>query len=285
MSKIISVFTLVLLFSSCVSDKENDGNSPDGGNIELENKIKQLELDNALKDSVINESLSFFNEIKSNLEAIGIRKDEIRAISENNEISNDEKKWILEEIQHINYLREENAGKIRQMKDQMKKNGLNIKELEVMIESLMKDIQWKDEQISLLQGELDNLDKEYSRLFDAYQEQSIHMDEMTEEMNTVYYAYGTSQELQDNKVIQKKNGFLGMGKKAELTSNLNESYFTKMNAKKKTKISIEGADLQFITYHPRSSYKLEPNGAKTTIVILDASEFWKISKYLVVVID
>ena len=285
MSKIISVFTLIILFTSCVQDNNNEGGSPNGGNVDLENKIKQLELDNALKDSVINESLSFFNEIKANLEAIGIRKDEIRAISENDEISNDDKKWILEEIQHINYLREENAGKVRRMKDQMKKNGLKIKELEVMIESLMKDIQWKDEQISLLQGELDNLDKEYSALFDAYQEQSIHMDEMTEEMNTVYYAYGTSKELQDNKVIEKKNGFLGMGKKTELTSNLNESYFTKMNAKKKTKINIEGSDLQFITYHPRSSYKLEANGARTTIVILDASEFWKISKYLVVVID
>ena len=170
MSKIISVFTLVLLFTSCVQDPTNDDSSSKGGNVELENKIQQLELDNAMKDSVINESLSFFNEIKSNLEAIGIRKDEIRAISENSEISGDEKKWILEEIQHINYLREENAGKVRKMKDQMKKNGLKIKELEIMIESLMKDIQWKDEQISLLQGELNNLDKEYSALFDAYQE-------------------------------------------------------------------------------------------------------------------
>lgn len=285
MSKIISVFTLVLLFTSCVQEKNEDGNSASGGNTELENKIKQLELDNAMKDSVINESLSFFNEIQSNLEAIGIRKDEIRAISANSEISGDDKKWILEEIQHINYLREENAGKVRQLKDQMKKNGVKIKELEIMIESLLKDIQWKDEQISLLQGELDNLDKEYSALFDAYQEQSIQMDEMTEEMNTVYYAYGTSKELQDNKVIEKKNGFLGMGKKTELTSNINESYFTKINAKKKTKITVEGNDLQFITYHPRSSYKLEPNGSKTTVVILDASEFWKISKYLVVVID
>jgi len=107
----------------------------------------------------------------------------------------------------------------------------------------------------------------------------------TEEMNSVYYAYGSSKELQDNKIIEKKNGFLGMGKKTELTANINDSYFTKINAKKKTKINIEGSDLQFVTYHPRSSYKLEVNGARTTIVILDASQFWKISKYLVVVID
>jgi len=283
MSKFLSVLILVFVVFSCKQEPTTGDDS--GGNTELENKIKQLELNNAMKDSVINESLAFFNEIQSNLEAIGIRKDEIRAKSENHEGSSDDKRWILEEIQHINHLREENAGKVRQLQTQMKKNGLKIQELDLMIESLMKDIQWKDEQISLLQNELDNLDKEYSVLFDAYQEQAIQLDEVTEEMNTVYYAYGSSKELQDNKIIEKKNGFLGMGKKTELTANINDSYFTKINAKKKTKITIEGDEVQFITYHPRSSYKLELNGARTTIVILDASQFWKISKYLVVVID
>lgn len=283
MSKFLSVLILVFVVFSCKQEPTTGDDS--GGNTELENKIKQLELNNAMKDSVINESLAFFNEIQSNLEAIGIRKDEIRAKSENQEVSADDKRWILEEIQHINHLREENAGKVRQLQTQMKKNGLKIQELDLMIESLMKDIQWKDEQISLLQNELDNLDKEYSVLFDAYQEQAIQLDEVTEEMNTVYYAYGSSKELQDNKIIEKKNGFLGMGKKTELTANINDSYFTKINAKKKTKINIEGDEVQFITYHPRSSYRLELNGARTTIVILDASQFWKISKYLVVVID
>ncbi len=285
MSKLISVLFLTLLFASCVQDPKNEDASPDGTNIELENRIKQLELDNSLKDSVINESLSFFNEIKENLEAIGIRKDEIRAISDNDEISNSEKQWILEEIQHINYLREENAGKVKQMQNQLKKNGVKIEELEVMIASLMKDIQWKDEQISLLQTELNNLDKEYTALFDAYQQQSLDLDEMTDEMNTVYYAYGTSKELQDNKVIEKKNGFLGIGKSTELKENLNDDYFTKINLRKHKKITIEGKEIQFITYHPRSSYSLEISGNRTIVKILDASEFWKISKYLVVVTE
>ena len=40
----------------------------------LQNQIKQLELEKAQKDSLINESLSFFNLIKSNFEAIGVKK-------------------------------------------------------------------------------------------------------------------------------------------------------------------------------------------------------------------
>jgi len=242
MPRIFSVLLFAsLLFASC--KQEPTGNDTDlntGELSSLQNKINQLELDNAMKDSVINESLAFFNEIKSNLEAIGIRKDEIRAISGNSEISGDDKEWILEEIQHINYLREDNARKVRQMQDQMKKNGVKIKELEVMIESLMKDIQWKDEQITMLQSELNNLDREYSALFDAYQEQAIKLDAVTDEMNSVYYSYGTEEELRDNGVIEKKNGFMGIGKKTSLKDDLNDQYFTRVDGTKVSTIKIVG---------------------------------------------
>lgn len=289
-NKMPRIFTVLfiasLLFVGCKQDPATVDTDLNSGELSsLQNKVNQLELDNAMKDSVINESLSFFNEIKSNLEAIGIRKDEIRALSGNSEISGDDKEWILEEIQHINYLREDNARKVRQMQDQMKKNGVKIKELEVMIESLMKDIQWKDEQITMLQSELNNLDREYSALFDAYQEQAIKLDAITDEMNAVYYSYGTESELKDNGVIEKKNGFMGIGKKTSLKDDLNDTYFTRVDATKLSKVNIVGEDMRFITYHPKTSYTLVPNGNGTTINILDHSEFWKISKYLVVIVD
>ena len=286
MPKIISFFIfLSLLLTSCVQDQPIDNNNNGTEDLSLENKIAQLELDNAMKDSLINESLAFFNEIKANLEKIGIRKDEIRAISDNPEISSDDKSWILEEIKHINYLREENANKVRRMQDQMKKNGLKIKELELMIESLIKDIQWKDEQITMLQSELNNLDQEYSALFDSYQEQSIIVDALIEEMNTVYYAYGSAEELSENGVIVKKNGFMGIGRKTELKDNLNDQYFTEINASRKKLIVIQGNDVRFVTNHSTASYTLKESNNRTEIHISDPSEFWKISKYLVVIID
>ena len=286
MPRFFAIALLSCVLVSCVQDPTPSGeNSSDGDMVDLQNKVDQLELDNAMKDSVINESLAFFNEIKENLEAIGIRKDEIRALSENDEISSDDKEWILEEIKHINYLREENANNLRRMQNQMKENGLKIKELEVMIESLMKDIQWKDEQISLLQSELDNLDREYSALFDAYQEQSIQIDQITDELNTVYYAYGTEKELKENGVIEKKNGFMGIGKKTFLKDDFNDQYFTKIDATKKNSLMVEGTDIRFITYHPKTSYELVEEGNRTRVTISDASEFWKISKYLVVIVD
>jgi chromosome segregation ATPase len=236
-----------------------------------------------MKDSVINESLAFFNEIQSNLEAINIRKDNIKELSSNPELSPQDKQWILEEIRHINFLREDNARKVKQLNNELKKNGFKIKELEVMIESLQKDIQWKDEQIGLLQGELNNLDKEYARLFDAYQVQSIKVDELTTKLNQTYYAYGTEKELIENRVIEKKNGFIGFGKKASLLNDFNEKYFTEIDASKAKQITIEGRDIHISTAHPATSYVIEEIGNRSVIKIKDRSEFWKISKYLVVI--
>lgn len=288
MTRFFSLSIILLVISaSCVQDKKTDDSTNDfaSNDLSLENKIAQLELDNAMKDSVINESLAFFNEIKNNLETIGVRRDAIRDISKNPEVSGDDKTWILEEIQHINYLREENANKVKRMRAQVKENGLKIQELELMIESLVKDIQWKDDQIDLLQNELNNLDKEYSALFDSYQEQAIVVDGLKDEMNTVYYAYGTITELTENGVIEKKNGFLGMGKKTSLKDDINDQYFTKIYASKTSKVGIQGTKLHFVTVHPSTSYSVTEDGNKSTIEILDPSEFWKFSKYLVVTVD
>ena len=279
---------LLFLFIALVSCKQDDTTTVDpitGETVDLQNRINQLELDNSLKDSVINEALSFFNEIKENLETIGVHKDRIRAVSDNPELTSDDKEWILEDIRHINFLREDNARKVKRLQTELKVNGLQIKELEIMVESLMKDIQWKDEQIVLLQSELDNLDKEYSALFDAYQEQVIEVDRLTADLDQVFYAYGSQSELIENRVIEKKNGFIGFGKKTELKDNFNDDYFTEISASKTPSITIQGTDLHFITSHPRDSYTIEENGNKTILNILDASEFWKISNYLVIVID
>lgn len=283
MNKIIPILLFGLLFS-CQQKTEN-GTDSEGVNKDLENKISQLELENAQKDSVINESLAFFNEIQANLEAIGMRKDKIRKLSEGSELEPEDKKWILEEIRRINYLREDNGRLVNRLNEQLNKNGVEIKELEVMVESLLQDIKWKDMQIATLQEELDRLDSQYSALFDAYQEQSVKVDQLQNKLNKVYYAYGSSEELETNKIISKKNGFIGIGRRLELRSDFNTEYFTEGNSTKMKSLDVRGQNARFLTDHPPSSYKIvmTPTGAR--IKILDPAEFWKISKYLVVLVD
>ena len=287
MPKILSLLFLSLFITvGCVQENESSdsiANSTDP--TDLQNRIDQLELDNSLKDSVINESLLFFNEIQTNLEAIGIRRKEIQDLTSNPEFSPSDKTWVLEQIRQINFMREDNAAKMKQLKEEMDKNKFEIASLKTMIDGLLKDIEWKDEQISLLQSELEQLDSEYSKLFDAYQEKAIQVDQLKSKINTVYYAYGTSKELSSNGVIEKKNGFIGIGKKVKLKEEINDDYFTEINAIKKTVIGIDGEHPHFVTVHPTGSYEITSSNGRTKLTITDVTEFWKISKYLVIVVD
>lgn len=283
MRKLLPILFIGLI-ASC-QQKSEEQQSPDAEKKDLENQIAQLELENQQKDSVINESLAFFNEIQNNLEAIGIRRDQIKKLSDNPELEPDDKKWILEEIRRINFLREDNARLVKRLNDQLDKSGVRIQELETMVESLLQDIKWKDEQISLLQVELDRLDSQYSALFDAYQEQAIQVDQLRNELNKVYYAYGSSEELETNKIITRKNGFIGIGRRLELRSDFNPEYFTQGDATKLKSLNIRGNNARLLSDHPPSSYKLVPNATGSQLKITDPSEFWKISRYLVVLVD
>lgn len=280
-TKYILIAAFGLFIASCSSPADKTvSNASD-----VDSRIEQLEKENAQKDSMINESLAFFSEIQSNLSSIELKKDEIRIKSTDSEFTADDKTWILEQIKQINFLRQENAKKVKALSDQLKKSGLKINQLDAMVQGLLQSIQEKEEQISILENDLVSLDKAYARLFDAYQEKAVLVEELTEEINTVYYSYGTEEELVKNKVIDRKNGFIGIGKSIKLMDNFNQKYFAKIDLTEEKELFIEGSELKFITDHPSSSYSLSPSGKNTKIKISNPREFWKVSRYLVIVVD
>ena len=280
-TKFTLIAALGLTIASCSSPAEKTVST----STDVDSRIEQLEKENAQKDSMINESLAFFSEIQSNLSSIELKKDEIRIKSRDSEFTTDDKAWILEQIKQINFLRQENAKKVKALSDQLKKIGLKIAQLDAMVQGLLQSIQEKEEQISILESDLVSLDKAYARLFDAYQEKAVLVDELTEEINTVYYSYGTEEELVKNKVIDRKNGFIGIGKSIKLMDNFNQKYFAKIDLTEEKELFIEGSELKFITDHPSSSYSLSPSGKNTKIKISNPREFWKVSRYLVIVVD
>lgn len=280
-TKFTLIAALGLTIASCSSPADKTVSTA----TDVDSRIEQLEKENAQKDSMINESLAFFSEIQSNLSSIELKKDEIRIKSTDTEFTTDDKAWILEQIKQINFLRQENAKKLKALTDQLKKSGLKITQLDAMVQGLLQSIQEKEEQISILESDLVSLDKAYARLFDAYQEKAVLVDELTEEINTVYYSYGTEEELVKNKVIDRKNGFIGIGKSIKLMDNFNQKYFAKIDLTEEKELFIEGSELKFITDHPSSSYSLSPSGKNTKIKISNPREFWKVSRYLVIVVD
>jgi hypothetical protein len=281
--KYLFLFTLLFVFAACKGDANDDVNATsekEAEMVELRNKVAQLELESSQKDAALNEAISFFNEVQSNLAKINIKEEEIRVRSDNPEISKDDQEWILQEIQNINFLRKQNAQSLKNLKQKLKEKDLKIAELENMRDRLVMQIRAKDEQISSLQRTLADLDMEYSELFDEYQEQVEMTLDVIKELNTVYYAYGTLDELTANSVLVREGGFIGIGRKTNIAANLNEKYFQKMDKTKIKEIRVVGEKPDLITDHPIASYEWKGN----KLIILDSDKFWKISNYLVITV-
>ncbi len=280
--KYLFLFTLLFIFSACKDDGSDSGTAleKEAELIELRNQVAQLELESSQKDAALNEAISFFNEVQSNLAKINVKEEEIRVRSDNPEISQEDQEWILQEIQNINFLRKQNAQNLKNLKKKLTEKDLKITELENMTDRLVMQIRAKDEQIASLQRTLADLDMEYSELFDEYQGQVEMTLDVLKELNTVYYAYGTLEELTANNVLVREGGFIGIGRKTNIAENLNEKYFQKMDKNKVKEIRIVGNKPDLVTDHPISSYKWDGN----KLIILDADKFWKISNYLVVTV-
>ena len=280
----ISFLTLLLL-SSCQAEPKKSRSADLEKIAELKGQLSQLKMDNELKDALIQESLTFFDQIQANLEVIHLKNSEIKIKSENPAASDQDKQWIIQEIKHINFLREENGKKVNSLNNELKKSGLKIKELENMIERLIKEMESKDNEIAILQSEIESKTTEYSTIFDAYLTQAVIVGELTDRINTGYYTYGKERELRDNQVIEKQKGFIGIGKKTKLLNNFNEAYFEKIDISMTKEILVEGIKIRFITDHPSRSYKLQIIGNNTKILITNPKEFWRVTKYLVVLVD
>nr|WP_299207381.1 hypothetical protein [uncultured Brumimicrobium sp.] len=278
------LFTLLFIFAACKDDQNDTTKTGEGASevelIELRNKVAQLELESNRKDSVLNEAFSFFNEVQSNLAKINIKEEEIRVRSSNPELTQEDQDWILQEIQHINFLRKQNAQSVSKLKKQIADKDLKIAELEGMTDRLVLQIRDRDEQIASLQRTLADLDMEYSELFDEYQEQVELALDVMKEMNTVYYAYGTLDELIANNVLVREGGFIGIGKKTNIAEDMNQEYFQQMDKSKIKELTIVGSKPEMVTDHPINSYEWKGN----KLMILDADKFWRISNYLVVTV-
>lgn len=287
MSKYFGFFAMFLLIISCGGNGEStDGESGESEEMaRLKSEMRELEGQLNAKDSVLNETIMLFNEIEQNLAMINLKDDEIRFRSNDIELEEDGKEWILQEIQNINYLREANAKKVIELNKALQDKNLQIVEFQNMITNLMDKIQVQEEEIEMLRVELADLDREYVELLEAYQEQSQITAETLKELNKGYYAYGTALELENNGVIVREGGFLGMNKKTLLADNINDDYFTKVDITKTGNIQVTGKKVSFITDHPSSAYDIVTNGQKHTIKIKDPKSFWKVSKYLVIVVD
>lgn len=279
----------VLILASCGQHKKEIARMQ-----AKQDSIAQL---NVQKDASILEFMSAMNEIQSNLDSIKtIEKIVSVQSSSGSEMKPDAKKRIIAEIAEINSLLQKNKELSKSLQGKLRASNLKIAEFEKMVAQLNKQMAEKDTAIADLSKKLENMHIDVANLnqkietMTAENEQTVKeknqaIEEQTNAMNTAYYAFGTKKELTEKNVIDKEGGVLGLGKSIRMKKNFNRDYFMKIDIRDFKELPLNAKKAQVVTVHPAGSYHLTGTKKVESLVIDKPEDFWKASKYLLVVVD
>lgn len=269
-----------LNFTSC-GDKEPEPN-PLADSLQKENSNLGGKLNE--KEAALQEFIGAFNEIQDNLNEIKKKEKIVTSASNQGDVKNKEDQ-IKEDIQAIYDLMAKNNNRIAALTKKLKNSNLKLEGMEKMIENLQATIAMKDGEISDLKSKIESLHIELSSLNTNYQSVETESAQKTDELNTAFYAIGTSKELKEKNVISREGGFIGIGKTTKVKEDFNKEYFTKVNVEQATTINIGAKKAKVITIHPKNSYKIIGESPVEKLEITNPKEFWSVSKYLVIIIE
>ncbi|MCB0803038.1 MAG: hypothetical protein KDB74_08060 [Flavobacteriales bacterium] len=261
---------------------------------ELSNQNQTLNEVKENQDSVINEMLASFNTIQANLNAIKEREGFISINANNDDFdTNGGANEINKDIELISELMKKNEALIQDLNAKLKSSNIKMAEFRKLIQGLNNQIAEKNLEIAKLNDALEAKNIKINNLYfsiDSLQYSNRQKDSQIQskidKINEGYYAYGTFKELKEKNVISKEGGFLGLGKSETLNDDFNKDYFSKIDITKQKSFLIYAKKAELITKHPTSSYEFKSSEGKIdSLVITNAEEFWKASKYMVIVIN
>lgn len=286
MKKQLILITSILTLAAC--NQQANKNEPNS----LQNEKDSLQTLLNERDSTLSAYMQSFLDIEQTLDSINTRQNNIYFRTEGEpEVSFTIVDEINKEIKAINQLVEKNSKKITLLNNEIKKSGGNNKKMEEMITQLNQQIKSKQDELAFLNSKLNSMNirsfqlQTTISLLNAQNEaQTAIIEKNKEALHRAYYIVGTSKDLQKEKIIDKKGGLLGMGRTQELSNDFDGKKFIKVDYSQLNNIPVNCKKVQIITTHPSDSYRMvRENGLVKDIIITDADEFWKASKYLVIV--
>jgi hypothetical protein len=135
---------------------------------------------------------------------------------------------------------------------------------------------------------MDQLNSKVGVLTEASMAQRKLIENQTDVINTAYYTIGTYKELKAAGIVNKEGGFIGIGRTETITNDFNKEYFTQIDIRETTTIPIEGGrkKVELLSNHSSNSFVYKQDGESiVAISISNSGEFWKNSKYLVILLD
>lgn len=282
MKKLVTLCVCVAILAAC------DGGGKSKTQLQSENDSLSVAL--SQRDTELNEIMETFNEIREGFRQINAAENRVdiqrSAISENPVSA---KQQIATDIEFISKTMEENRAQISKLQSLLNSSRTKSNELNKAVETLTKELAAKTKHIEELQAELASkniriqeldaavsgltADKEILTAENEAKAKTVAEQERT--MNAAWFVFGTKSELKAQKILQSGDVLRN--------ADFNKDYFTQIDVRTTKEIKLYSKRAELLTNHPAGSYLLEKDDkGQLTLNITNPTEFWSISKYLVI---
>ena len=282
MKKLAILLVCAAMLASC--------NGLGGGSKDLKAENDSLLMELTQRNAELDEMMGTFNEVQEGFRKINAAESRVDltrgTISENSATA---KQQIASDIEFITKQMEENKAQIAKLQAMLKSSKNNSAQLKKAVESLTQELVAKTQRIEELQAELASKNIRIQELDAAVSDLSAEKETLTAEneakaktvaeqeksLNTAWFVFGTKSELKAQKILQSGDVLK--------SADFNKDYFTQIDIRTTKEIKLYSKRAELLTTHPAGSYELvKDDKGQLTLKITNPTEFWSVSKYLVI---
>lgn len=279
---------LILLLTSC-GKQSSDYKRLQEQNDSLVNAKQSLQRE-------VDGYFSAMNQIEQNIEKIKSTEKSITIQPVGQELDDDARTKINDDLAYLNDMLRSNKEELAKLKSQLRNSSFKSSELDRTITRLTQMLEEETMKLVLLQTQLaekdslitqlnitmEDLGKNIQDLSTENKTKQTKISEQDETIHTAWYVFGTKKELKEQRIITSEGLF---SPQRILQRDFNKNYFVRIDARNTKSIPLYSTRAKILTNHPKSSYTLEKDNGNFVLLIVNPSEFWSISKYLVIEVD
>lgn len=284
MKKLAILLVCAAMLASC--------NGLGGGSKDLKAENDSLLMELTQRNAELDEMMGTFNEVQEGFRKINAAESRVDltrgTISENSATA---KQQIASDIEFITKQMEENKAQIAKLQAMLKSSKNNSAQLKKAVESLTQELVAKTQRIEELQAELASKNIRIQELDAAVSDLAATKETLTAEneakaktvaeqekiLNAAWFVFGTKSELKAQKILESGDVLK--------SADFNKDYFTQIDIRTTKEIKLYSKRAELLTAHPAGSYELvKDDKGQLTLKITNPTDFWSVSKYLVILV-
>ena len=268
MKKLVFLSLLsVALLTSCGNGAQKDA-------LQAQNDSLMVELSN--RNAELDDIMGAFNEVQEGFRQIN--EAENRVDLQSGSIRENSADKIKEDIRFISEKLQSNREQIAKLEKQLKNsqyNSAQLKAKQQQIETLQAELASKNIRIAELDDAVAGLSQNVSELTAENEAKAATVASQDKALNAAWFVFGTKSELKDQKILEKGDVLK--------SADFNKDYFTQIDIRTDKEIKLYSKRAELLTTHPAGSYELVKDAkGQLTLKITNPTEFWSVSRYLVI---